>query len=73
MQSQKILFRKGGGGILWFSLSWAMGRQRLDIREAPCKPQKPGRKVPNEQQVLNEVGHTINDLLYKGINKTPEQ
>ena len=47
-----------------------MGRQRL---EAPCRPQKPGHHTPNEEQVLNEAGHIINDLLHKEINKAPEQ
>jgi hypothetical protein len=74
MYSQKVwhyaVLERGDALV---SLSWAMGRQRLDGREVPCKPQKPGCQVPNEEQDLNEAGHVVNDLLHKDINKTPEQ
>lgn len=66
-----ILLRKGGDALL--SLSWAMGRQRLDIKEASCKPQKPCCQASSEEQILKEAGHMINDLLHKEINKTSEQ
>ena len=70
MCSQKVWYyfvSERGDALV--SLSWTMGS---DIREAPCKLQKPGQ-LPNEEQVLNEAGHIINDLLHKEFNKTSEQ
>ena len=70
-----ILFRKGGNTLL--SLSWAMGRLRLGSRdeaeEALLKQQKLSHCVSNSEQILEDAGCIINDLLHKEVEKISDQ
>ena len=60
-----ILYRKGGDTLI--SLSWALGRHRLDNKDDFPLTSKPYHHQSNHEQLLAEAGQIINDLIHVEI------
>ena len=68
-----LLFRKGRDTLL--SLSWAMGKQKFgsyNEAEEAILEQRP-HSISSTEQILEEAGSILNDLLYKEVKKLSDQ
>ena len=66
MKFGTILYQKGGD--IMTSLSWALGSPNITDDKSPYIIGQ-DNQTHNEESVLNEVGHIINNLLHEESKK----